>query len=288
MGSALNALVAAAMVFATRRYSVVFLFSIVPCIANIVNFLTYPASLDGPKGEGRGLAEVFRVLLASLRRSLSLRPMRRLLAEGAAFGGAFKVIKDYLQPILEGHAKIAALALPLLAGLAERQQIAVFVAVVYCVLYLGSSVASRRADGFRTWAGGEAPAARRLWWIDLGIFASLTAAVLAGLAPLAVAAFVALAIVQNFWRPILVSRFAEQADKAQMATALSIESQVRSLFAAVLAPLLGWAVDATARLPAARGDGDLRFLPVGLVGLTLAILILATGQKAKTPAPRAS
>jgi len=284
IGSAVNVVVAGAVVFVTRRYSVIFLFSILPCAANIVNFLTYPPALDGPKGGGRGVAEVLRVLWAALRRSWSSRPLRRLLVEGAAFGGAFKAVQDYLQPVLKGHAHAAALALPLLAGLADRQQTAVFVAVIYCVLHLGSSLASRRAEAFRVWAGGEAAAARRLWWVDLGVFAALTAAVVAGLSPLAIAAFVVLAIIQNLWRPILVARFAEQADKAQMATALSIESQVRSLFAAVLAPTLGWAVDWAARLPAARGEGDLRFLPVGLAGLVLAVLLLATGRRGGRPA----
>jgi len=278
LGSALNVLVAAALVFATRRYSAIFLFSIIPCAGNILNFLTYPPSLDGPRGARAGLGGVVRLLAAAMRESLSRKRLRRLLVEAMGFDGTFKVVKDYLQPVLEGYATVAALSLPLLAGLGGRQQTAVFIAAVYVVLHLLSSFASRRSDALLKWAGDETRAARRLWWMDLGVFALLVVAVLLRLPPAAIVAFVALSVIQNFWRPIMVSRFAERARPGQMATVLSIESQSRSLFAAALAPALGWAVDAMSGARAPLGEGDLRFLPVGLVGLAIAAVMLATGR----------
>jgi MFS family permease len=288
LGSALNAIVAAALVFVTRQYSSIFLFSLIPYAMNIVNFLTYPSDLDGPRAERASVGGVVRLLVASLRDCLRRGPLRRLLAEGMSFDGAFKIIKDYLQPVLENCAALAAPALVLLVGPEDsHQQIAVFVAVVYVVLHLLSSFASRRADAFRQWAGDEGRAARRLWWVDLGVFAVLVAAVVLGLPPAAIAAFVALSFIQNFWRPIMVSRFAEHAESAQMATILSVESQARSLFAAVLAPLLGLAVDAMRHVAAPVGGGDLAFLPVGLVGLAIAVAMLATGRRPATPVPAA-
>ena len=277
LGSALNVVVAAALVFVTKRYSAIFLFSILPCVGNILNFMTYPASLDGPKAGHAGMGGVLRVLLAAIRDSISRKPLRRLLVEAMGFDGTFKAVKDYLQPVLERYATVAALAVPLLAHLAGRQQTAVFIAAVYVVLHLLSSFASRRADALRKWAGDEARAARRLWWMDLGAFAVLTAGVVLRLPPAAIVAFVALAVLENFWRPILIGRFAEWANPAQMATVLSVESQSRSLFAAALAPALGWAVDAIGRLPAS-GGGDLRFLPVGVVGLAIAAGMLISGR----------
>jgi len=282
LGSALSVVVAAAMVFVTRRYSAIFLFSLIPCAANIVNFLTYPPAVDGPRGEQRGFGEVLRVLGRTLRESVARRPMRRLLIEAMGFDGTFKAVKDYLQPVLQGYAATAAVTAGVLASLAGRQRTAIFIAVVYVALHLLSSVASRRADALRAWAGDERRAARRLWWMDLGAFALLTAGVLAGWAPAAIAAFVALAVLQNLWRPILVSRIAADADARQMATVLSIESQSRSLFAAAVAPALGWAVDLAARTTP-PGAADLRFLPVGLLGLVIAAAVLATGRR-KAPA----
>jgi hypothetical protein len=85
---------------------------------------------------------------------------------------------------------------------------------------------------------------------------------------------VTLAILQNLWRPVLVSRIAHLADPSRTATLLSIESQAKSLFVAAAAPLLGWAVDAVA---AARADW--RFLPVAVAGSGVCLLMLATARR---------
>ena len=93
-----------------------------------------------------------------------------------------------------------------------------------------------------------------------------------------ITAFVLLAVFQNFWRPILVSRVASHADSAQTATVLSIESQAKSLFVALIAPLLGWSVDL-----AASYDPDLRFLPIAALGIPVSVLILLTGRCVNRP-----
>ena len=276
IGSAVSVVIAAGMVFTTKRYSAVFLASIPPYLANIVNFLTYPRSLDGVAPERPSLGAVWRALAGSFRDCLSRRPLRRLLAEGMGFDGTYKAVKDYLQPVL----KAAALGLPVVIGLTDRQRTAVLVGAIYFVLYLLSSYASRHSDTLRRRAGSEDRAARWLWWVDLAAFATLAAGVVAGAGFLAVGAFVVLAVLENSWRPILVSRFAEHADASKMATVLSIESQARSLFSAALAPLVGLAVDAMGRLAGPAGGGDLRFLPIGVAGMVIASLMLATGRRA--------
>ena len=76
-----------------------------------------------------------------------------------------------------------------------------------------------------------------------------------------------LAVFQDLWRPILISRFTAHANPAETATVLSIESQAKSLAAAILAPLLGLAVDAM--------TGSLQLLPIGLTGAGAALLVFA-------------
>ena len=152
MGSAVSVVVAAAIVFATDQgYASIFYLCIIPYAINIVNFLTYPKYLDGPRRGSADAGGVFRALLGTFA-SLRSRPLRRLLIESMGFEGAFKVTKDYVQPVL----KAAALALPVVLGLGERQRTAVLVGAVYFVLYLASSFASRRADWLARRAGSEA------------------------------------------------------------------------------------------------------------------------------------
>jgi len=266
LGSALSVLIAAAMVFMTAGYSGIFLFTIIPYAVNIVNFLTYPKYLDGPPGQHKGAGEVVRTLVGALAASLKNRRLRRLFAESMSFEGLYAASKDYLQPLL----KVAALSLPVLLYLTDCQRTALLIAPVYVVLYLLSSIASRHAEALARWAGSEARGARWLWVINLLVFAVLAVGILGRVPGIAVAAFVALAVAQNFWRPILISRVVHHADPSQMATVLSVESQAKSLFTAAAAPLLGLAVDAM--------GGELKFLPIAALGLVVAGGMLATGK----------
>ena len=71
----------------------------------------------------------------------------------------------------------------------------------------------------------------------------LAASTGAGVSSLAIAAFVALNVLQNLWRPILTSRIYAEVEPARGATLLSIESQSHRIATVVLAPLFGWLVD---------------------------------------------
>jgi MFS family permease len=262
IGSAVSVVIATVLVFTSKDYSKIFLFSIVPYVLNIVNFLTYPPSLDGPKQHSSDPLGVAKLLWESLRESWKNLFLRRLFIESMTFEGMFKVSSDYLQPML----KAAALALPFFLDWSDRRRTALLVGAIYFLLYLASSYASRHAGWLAKRCGSENRAARKLWWTNLASFAVLTAALLLQLPWPAIAVFVFLAIIQNFWRPILISRFADHANPAQTATVLSIESQGKSLFGAVMAPLIGWSVD---RMP-----DEWKFLPVGVMGLMLTSLIL--------------
>jgi hypothetical protein len=276
LGSAASVVIATGLVFSTEQYSSVFLYCVVPYVLAIVNFLGYPSYLDGPRQSERDLRSILRTLFAAVSQSFRQRALRRLLLESMGYEGIFRASKDYIQPVIQ----TAALSLPFMLALgqrfdfAERQRVAIGVGAVYFVLHLLSSFASRGAGGFARRFGGEERAARLLWVTDLMIFLMMAGAIFVGLSPLVIMAFVLLAVFQNFWRPILVSRVASHAESAQTATVLSIESQVRSLFVAVVAPLLGWSIDLMT-----AGYPDLRFLPIAMLGLFISIVRLASSRR---------
>jgi len=268
IGSAVSAVIAAILVFTTGRYSNIFLFSIVPYLANIVNFLGYPTYLDGPRSESANIRGIAALLFRSLRRSVAIPSLRGLIVESMGFGGVFKVCRDYIQPVI----RAAALATPLLVGRTDLERTAVLVGVIGIVLFSLESAASRHSDALARRAGSPAKGARWLWWMNLACFAALAGSLLLGPAALAgaIAAFVALAVLQNFWRPIQVSRFTAHADPAETATVLSIESLTKSIFAAIAAPGLGFAIDAM--------PPRYKFLPVSVLGL-----VVATGMILRSP-----
>ena len=276
LGSAASVVIATTLVFATEQYVSVFLFCIVPYLINIVNFLGYPAYLDGPRDGSGESRSVVRTLLSAVSQSLRTRSLRRLLVESMGYEGLFHSCKDYIQPII----KAACISMPIMLTLGkhfdlqEQQRVALGIGIMYFVLHLLSSFASRGASTFVNRFGGEARSARLLWLMDLLVFALMGAGILAGHVLVPVVAFLLLALFQNFWRPILVGRVASHAGSSQTATVLSIESQAKSLFIAIVAPLLGWSVDLATNYYA-----DWRFLPVAVLGVVVSAAMLVTGWR---------
>ena len=267
MGSALSVLIAGALVFYRGNYTDIFWYSIIPYGVNIINFLGYPSQLDGGRQSEFSLKAVAKLLGKALKSAVYFPPLRRLVFEGMGFEGMYKASKDFLQPIL----KQTAIALPVLVALDASKRSALLVAVVYFLLYFLSSFASRNSHRFSDWRGGEEGAAQLMWWIDLALFASLIPALWFGWLPSVIVLFVALAILQNIWRPVLISRFDAQSTPDMGATVLSIEAQAKSLATIIFAPLLGWLVDAFAVFTPV---GVAQFVPIGIVGTCIAIAIL--------------
>ncbi len=267
MGSALSVLIAGALVFYRGNYTDIFWYSIIPYGVNIINFLGYPSQLDGNRQSEFSLKAVAKLLGKALKSAVYFPPLRRLVFEGMGFEGMYKASKDFLQPIL----KQTAIALPILVALDDSKRSALLVAGVYFLLYFLSSFASRNSHRFSDWRGGEEGAAQLMWWIDLALFASLIPALWFGWLPSVIVLFVALAILQNIWRPVLISRFDAQSTPDMGATVLSIEAQAKSLATIIFAPLLGWLVDAFALFAPVEVA---QFVPIGIVGTCIAIAIL--------------
>ena len=270
MGSAVSVLIASVLVFYRGNFTDVFWFSIIPYLLNIINFLGYPAQLDGDRQSKFSLKAVARLLGKAFKNAALFPPLRRLVFEGMGFEGMYKASKDYLQPILEK----TAIALPILMTLDVSKRTAFLVTVIYFPLYFLSSFASRNSHKIADWKGGDEGGARFMWWIDLALFALLIPALWFSWHPAMIVLFVGLAILQNFWRPILISRFDAQSSPDMGATVLSIEAQAKSLATIVLAPLLGWLVDRVDIISSVGKFSPGKFTPIGIVGACVAVAIL--------------
>ncbi|MDE0184491.1 MAG: MFS transporter [Candidatus Poribacteria bacterium] len=264
MGSAISVLIAGALVFYRGNFTDIFWFSIIPYALNIINFFGYPAQLDGDRKSRVSLKAVFILLGKALKQLRQSAPLRRLNLESMGFEGMYKACKDYLQPIL----KQTAIAIPLLLAFDAEKRTALLVAAVYFALYFLSSLASRNSHKIADWRGSDDGAARFLWWINGVVFAMLIPSLWFGLYPAIILLFVALAVLENFWRPVLISRFNAHSTPDMTATVLSIESQSKSAATVVLAPLLGWTVDLVGG-----------FWPIGVAGTVIAVAIIVTPTK---------
>ncbi len=270
IGSAVSVILAAIFVIASSNYTSIFYFSIIPYMAGLINFAGYPKELDGRSAGKVSISSVAKHLMESVGISLKRRSLRRLMLESMGFTGFFKASKDYLQPIL----KSAALALPAGLMLNETQRSAVLVGAVYFVLYMASAYASRKSHKICEYTGDEETAAHYLWGAGVLIYAALLPLLYFRLYSIAIPGFVLLYLMQNFWHPILISRFEEHVSETRGATILSIENQAQSVSIMIIAPVLGLAVDYLR-----RGDFGGEFWPVGAFGAAIALIAFLTVSK---------
>ncbi|MDD2597617.1 MAG: MFS transporter [Kiritimatiellae bacterium] len=279
LGSALSVILAAIFVFSTSNFIYIFFFSIIPYVLGIINFSGYPSEVDGYIQKGISGREVMLHLKEALTVSVKQPPLRRLILESMGFEGFFKVVKDYLQPILKAAAVPLTAALLISGDLSEQQQAALLVGPVYFALYLLSALASRKAHILVDKHGSEDQTARWLWLISLLILVTLVPALYYGWFVVVIPGFILLYVLQNLWRPVLISRFDAYSDETMGATILSIESQAKSIATMIIAPGLGYAVD----LIKAHGIGSLPFWPAAVFGVIVSLLFWVT---AKTPSRR--
>jgi len=136
---------------------------------------------------------------------------------------------------------------------------------VYILLYIASGNASRQAHKVVGICGSEERAARSLWGITAIVFAVVAVFAYEDYLWPVVVSLAVLHVIQNVWRPILITRLDARGAQLQGATLLSLESQSRRLATMALAPLIGWAVDEVAR----RGLGG-SYWPIGVAGFLVA------------------
>lgn len=87
---------------------------------------------------------------------------------------------------------------------------------------------------------------------------------------------VLLHLMQNVWRPALISRIDQQGDEKQGATLMSVQSQAQSVAVMMLAPLLGISIDlnrAGAGPGLDSGQGN-EFWPIAACGLLLTLIFV--------------
>lgn len=235
-GAALSALIAAFLVFWQGSYAPVFLFTIIPYVVDLLLILSYPAVLDGPRHTSdKTVRSEFASVLRSLLKSLRNRDLLRAIANQSLYSGYYKAFKDYLQPILKNFA----IALPVLLALKDDQRTALITGVVYAVLYLLTAYASKSSgkmsERFDTLA---VPLNSMLFMgIAFGVVSGI--AYWFGVPLVAILLYVGIYVIENLRKPMGIAYVTERMDKASLASALSVESQAETLFAVVIALLLG-------------------------------------------------
>jgi hypothetical protein len=150
----------------------------------------------------------------------------------------------------------------------------VLIGPVFFLLFILSAIASRNAYRLVNKPGQEDRTARLLWGVSVVVFIALLPAMYYGIHWIMIAGFVVFYVIQNLWRPVLISRFDAHSDKEKGATILSLESQAKSIATMFIAPPLGLAIDVVKNY----GIGVSEFWPVGVLGALIALGFFLTAR----------
>jgi MFS family permease len=241
MGSALAALIAGGIVLYSGEYKYIFLGSIIPYILALILMFTYPKELDGERESKEGflnnITHNFQITFTSLKLSFKEPILRRALVNSAIFDGLFKTVKDYMQPILQ----MVVLSVPFLLGINKRESI--IISIVYCFLYILTSYASRNSVKLKDRFPSLSVAVNHTY--IAGILLVLFAGVfyIVELNIIIIMLFFIFFILQNLRRPINIGFISDNISHDVMASGLSVESQLKTIFVAIMSPLMGFIAD---------------------------------------------
>jgi MFS family permease len=163
----------------------------------------------------------------------------RAILNSSGFDAFYKATKDYLQPILQAFA----LSLPLFVTLEGEQRSSLIIGIVYFVIFLLSSYASRMAGRVSERFHDVGQAINSTFLLGAGFL------LIAGLASwqdiriLSILVFLGLYLLHNVRKPLNVAFISDQIENRVMASGLSVESQLVTLLMAVIAPILGALAD---------------------------------------------
>jgi len=280
IGSAGCVLIASAIVWATSSYASTFAWTLVPYVFLFLLLASYPRQLESSSardGSARSPGAVGSHLRKSIAMVARAGGARRLVLESALFEGVARASRDYLQPLLAVTAATGAVAylqgsqtIPSADG-----RISITIGATYFVLFLLAAAATRLSSPLAGRLGERR--ASGLFWIAL---APVAAAVLSGdmlrVAAIGAVGLVVLHALFDAWRPIMLGRLDEHVPEEMGAAVLSVESLVRRLATAAVAPVLGWSID--------RLSGEeLRLWPISIALGAACLLAIPIRGRATTP-----
>jgi MFS family permease len=241
MGSAISALLAAGIVFLGDEYRVIFLFSIVPYILDLINLATYPGYLNGSMAKNKdfnfqsNVKRIWQEFMFTFRNSTVLKA----IGNQSFYTGFYKSLKDYIQAMLQA----LALASPFLIDLPDKKRTAPLIGVFYFGMFLLNAYSSRNSKKFLNLFSSQQKALNISFLLGIGLAAASSFFYIQHNLIIAVICFAGIYVAENLRKPIGIGFVAENIPSGIMASVLSVESQAHSITAAILAPIAGWLTD---------------------------------------------
>ena len=240
IGSSLSAFAAIFIIIWFPAMQTIFLFSIIPYILDFFLILSYPNSLNERVETTLSLKNFFVFSVTQLRKIFSNHSLKKVIISSSLFDGIFKILKDYIQPILKNIILISGVYTT--SSINADARLKIILGMLYGVIYIFSSVVSRNVYRLNFKMKSS-----QLMDISFDIFSILFLVLFFAVKYesllLVIPLYFIIYFLKDGRRPLAVDVFGDRMRKTERATVLSVESQARSLFMIVLAPAFGYIAD---------------------------------------------
>ena len=237
-GSALSALLAGVIVFFGGSYQVVFLYSIIPYLLNLILILSYPKELDRSRAVNRAKKQTpIGTAIRSFLDIIKRRQVLSIIYSSAVHTAYLRSIKDYIQLVMLN----LAIMIPILVTSDPEKKNGLVIGVLYFFIFLATSLASRKSSKIADKSRRNIPYLTLLAGFIAGILSGVFYQY--GLWLISLLAFAAIYIVENIRKPILTGAVAKQVPNEILTSVISAQSLLRTILTTLLALAFGIIAD---------------------------------------------
>ena len=196
------------------------------------------------KGFYRDLfGEVCRHIRGIVHSFMNTIGLMRSMGNSALFDATFKVSKDYIQPILGMYVVMGGGIFIGIFTMQEKQEIAILIGASFFIIYMVASFSSRNAYKVEKAMVRPGRSLNLIYIVFLLLLLEVGLLQRVGHFLPIIVIFLLMYVLVNIRRPVLIGYIGDRMERTQRASVLSIEAQLKSIFAMVLAPVLGLAAD---------------------------------------------
>lgn len=237
-GSALSALLAGVLVFFGGSYQIVFLYSIVPYLLNLVLIMTYPSELNrSPQSKGSKNQLRVGIAIKSFTEVIRLGPVLNIIYSSAVHTAYLRAMKDYIQLVMLN----LAILIPILVHSDPDKKNGLVIGILYSLIFLATSLASRKSATIADKSRRNIAYLTLLGGFAAGILSG--ASYQYGIWIVSFVAFAAIYVVENIRKPILTGAIAKEVPEEILTSVISAQSLLRTILTTILALFFGIVAD---------------------------------------------
>ena len=265
-GSAISALFAGFIVLYSGSYRIIYLFSIIPYILNLVNIFTYPnilnhSTTESNKTRPKQLRSVFKIFLQVMKK----KEIFKIINSTAIHSAFLKAIKDYIQPIMVQ----VAILIPILVSMDQKRKSGFIIGIIYFIIYILTSYASKFSIKVKNLMIKNISKSTLLFGLASGVACGVF--INYKLWVIALLVFTLIYIIENVRKPILTGDLADIVPNEILTSVISAQSFYQTIITSTLAIIFGIIAD----------NFGLGISLISVSGLIILIIILIENSKYK-------